>query len=233
MNLVHGDFKPSIVQDGTTDPKRVFFALGQCTELPKVCFTHDIEHAGRSSHFQAHHAGRVSPVKACPSGGLCLAMGILGFKPMASCFRHVPSPQDINYTWGPMSKVRHSYNLHMRVAVREDYVQAAVELSILLMDSAPGATAAWLMAGLEHQIPRRQHRHSKYRGSASTRTRCTQSSYVPMILSLNNATYRTRHYGAVVLPPFDPTSLVRAYCSWRRIRRSRSGRIIQRCQSAV
>lgn len=130
--------------------------------------------------------------------GLCLAMGVLGrnkgLDPKDLLFkmtRGVSSSMENNSTWSPRpSKVLRSYyqdTMHKQYhGLGEEFVAAAVELALLFMDVPNRAASAWLTAGMEHQSIKTNRMIVKYSTNKAELKAHYESSYVSMILSLNN-----------------------------------------------
>lgn len=78
-----------------------------------------------------------------------------------------------------------------------EYVAAAVELAVLLMDVPDEAIAAWLHKGMEHQSLYINKEIAKYSDNKAAELRAHyESSYVSMIISLNNMDRRMRYRSA-------------------------------------
>lgn len=130
--------------------------------------------------------------------GLCLAMGILGrnkgLNPKALVFkmsRDISTALENNSTWKPRpNKVLRSYYLDTMKKqyhyLGQEFVDAAVELALLLMDVPHLATSAWLAAGMEHQSINCNRLIAEYSKNNAELQANYESSYVSMIMSLNN-----------------------------------------------
>ncbi|KAF8233844.1 hypothetical protein L208DRAFT_1395035 [Tricholoma matsutake] len=150
--------------------------------------------------------------------GLCLAMGILGrnkgLRPFLLVFDHkdtrkkqrgIVFKSDMSITahlentsiWYPRpSKVLRSYYEKEIVeqfgGLGDDYVGAATELAVLLLDCSPSAVVKWLSLGLDQQSlevnMRMSGRHSRQHDTVATPAQLQtlyRASYTSMILSLN------------------------------------------------
>ncbi|KAI9782490.1 MAG: hypothetical protein M1839_004976 [Geoglossum umbratile] len=103
------------------------------------------------------------PIDGYGGRGLTLAMGILGrnkgLEPKNLVFkmpRGLSTFMENNSTWKPRpAKVNRSYYRKPRDGqyggISDDFVNAAVELSLLLMDMPHWAIEEWLKGGFEHQ----------------------------------------------------------------------------------
>ena len=136
--------------------------------------------------------------------GLTLAMGILGrnkgLDPGKLVFRMsrpVSTHMENNSTWAPRpAKVLRSFYIKTMSeqyhGLGEDYVASAVELALLMADMPHWAVCKWLSEGLEHQsldLNRFLARNVVYdvpEERAFALAAHYESSYVSMIISLNN-----------------------------------------------
>lgn len=130
--------------------------------------------------------------------GFCLAMGILGrnkgLKPGQLVFkmtRQISSSLEQKSTWRPRpSKTLRSYYWKTLDAqyhgLGEEYVDAAVELSLILMDAYEPAIATWLQAGCEHQSFEINKTLQVLKATPDELRAHYESSYISMIISLNN-----------------------------------------------
>lgn len=130
--------------------------------------------------------------------GLCLAMGILGrnkgLSPTHLVFnqdRRTSGHLETHSAWYPRpAKTLRSY--YHKVAqdvygsLSEAFVSAAVELSLILMDAEPGAIGAWLNRTCEQQSIKVNEYLRQYRATPKELEAHYHSSYVSMIISLNN-----------------------------------------------
>ncbi|EMC93186.1 hypothetical protein BAUCODRAFT_36852 [Baudoinia panamericana UAMH 10762] len=144
--------------------------------------------------------------------GLALAMGILGrnkgLQPWKLVFRQdssISSLMENASTWTPRpAKVLRSFCKHTLQAqyggLGEHYVNAAVELALLLSDLPPWAVEVWLTCGLEHQsldinlfLAETALQGATDLVRKATLTAHYECSYVSMILSLNAMNPAMRH----------------------------------------
>ena len=95
-------------------------------------------------------------------------------------------------TWAPRpNKVLRSYYMNTLKGqyggLGQAYVDAATELTLLLMDIPPQATAAWLNAGMEQQsiVSNGEIAEADSDNKAEELKASYESSYVSMIMSLN------------------------------------------------
>ena len=136
--------------------------------------------------------------------GLAIAMGILGrnkgLQPWKLVYRSSPqisSHLENTSTWTPRpGKVLRSFykqNLYSQYhGLGDDFVDAAVELALLMLDVPNWAVNTWLALALEHQSPELNHYLATLLSvGASDADRVNtlsahyESSYVAMIVSLN------------------------------------------------
>ncbi|KAJ5930338.1 hypothetical protein N7466_005831 [Penicillium verhagenii] len=130
--------------------------------------------------------------------GFCLAMGILGrnkgLKPKNIVFKMTSSISpglEQKSAWRPRpSKTLRSYYKKALEAqyggLGEDFVSAAVELSLILMDADEPAIAAWLKAACEHQNFEINRTLRSLKATPHQLRAHYESSYVSMIISINN-----------------------------------------------
>jgi hypothetical protein len=132
--------------------------------------------------------------------GLCLAMGILGrnkgLNPKKLVFnmtREISTTLENYSTWAPRpAKTLRSYyreTLQKQYGyLGSNYIEAAIELSLILMDASHYAITAWLEAGKEHQdFEVNKALYSREPPAKPSELRAHyESSYVSMIISLNN-----------------------------------------------
>ena len=141
--------------------------------------------------------------------GLCLAMGILGrnkgVNPKQLVFRmnrDISTAMESQSTWYPRPyKVLRSYYMvtlqNQYSYLGPDFVAAAVELALLLMDVRRKAVAAWLEEGLEHQLLQNNKDIAKLSLNREAELQAHyESSYVSMIFSLNNMDKRMKYHSA-------------------------------------
>ncbi|KAF8236995.1 hypothetical protein L208DRAFT_1432083, partial [Tricholoma matsutake] len=150
--------------------------------------------------------------------GLCLAMGILGrnkgLRPFLLVFDHrdtrkkqrgiefnsgmsITAHLENTSIWYPRpSKVMRSYYEKKIVeqygGLGDDYICAATELAVLLLDCPPRAAVRWLLLGLDQQSlelnMQMSGRHSRHHDTDATPVQLQtlyRASYTSMILSLN------------------------------------------------
>lgn len=150
---------------------------------------------------------RSSPITAdgYDGQGLAKAMGILGrnkgqqpWKLVYQLDSSISSRMENSSTWTPRpAKVLRSFykkTLESQYGgLGPDFVAAAVELALLMADMPYWAIDAWLKAGLEHQLLETNHfLATEVLKNCSTEERSAalaahyESSYVSMIMSLNN-----------------------------------------------
>ncbi|KAH0536653.1 hypothetical protein FGG08_006479 [Glutinoglossum americanum] len=130
--------------------------------------------------------------------GFCLAMGILGrnkgLTPWQLVFKmnkNISTSLEGGSAWSPRpAKTLRSYYVKTLDTIYgglgPDFVSAAVELSLILLDADGPAVAAWLRAGCEHQ---NFEINKALQGNGATDAELKahyESSYVSMIISLNN-----------------------------------------------
>lgn len=130
--------------------------------------------------------------------GFCLAMGILGrnkgLKPWELVFKmekKISTSLENRSAWRPRpAKTLRSYYEKtietMYGGLGQNFVRAAVELSLLLMDVDEPAIATWLKAGCEHQSIIINKTLKENNATPSELKAHYESSYVSMIISLNN-----------------------------------------------
>lgn len=130
--------------------------------------------------------------------GFCLGMGILGrnkgLKPRELVFnmtKEVSTSLENRSAWRPRpAKTLRSYYLAtlkpIYGEIGDAYVAAAAELCLLLMDADEKAIHAWLEAQCEHQNYQVNQALRKYRATPPELNAHYLSSYVSMIISLNN-----------------------------------------------
>lgn len=137
--------------------------------------------------------------------GLTVAMGILGrnkgLQPWKLVFKAAPATRDLmeaTSTWTPRpAKVLRSFYKHAMDAqykgLGEGYVDAAVELALLLVDMPNYAIDSWLLLGLEHQSIEVNNllAHQVLSGCSVAERNAIlvahyESSYAAMIMSLNS-----------------------------------------------
>jgi hypothetical protein len=130
--------------------------------------------------------------------GLCFAMGILGrnkgLRPRQLVFKMNPDIStrlESRSAWRPRpAKTLRTYyektldTIYGRLG--SDFVSAAVELSMILMDADEPAIAAWLKANCEHQSFEINKALQGNGATPAERKAHYESSYVSMIISLNN-----------------------------------------------
>jgi len=130
--------------------------------------------------------------------GICLGMGILGrnkgLKPWELVFnmtKSISTSLENKSTWRPRpAKTLRSY-YHKTLqdvygGLGEAFVNAAVELCLLLMDADEHAVRAWLKAKCEHQSYQVNQALFRHGAEPEELTVHYRSSYVSMIISLNN-----------------------------------------------
>jgi hypothetical protein len=137
--------------------------------------------------------------------GLCLGMGILGrnkgLNPKGLVFKmNEPIWRSLenNSAFAPRpSKTLRSYYAKQlkRVygGISDQFVLAAVELSLILMDADSHAIATWLEGYCEHQYLYVNQRLQQLDATPEELKAHYESSYVSMVISLNNM--RTRNLG--------------------------------------
>jgi hypothetical protein len=130
--------------------------------------------------------------------GLCLAMGILGrnkgLRPWQLVFKvdkATSTSLEGGSAWSPRpAKTLRSYYQktldNIYGGLGPNFVSAAVELSLILMDADEPAIAAWLRAGCEHQSFEINKALLANDATAAELKAHYESSYVSMIISLNN-----------------------------------------------
>jgi hypothetical protein len=130
--------------------------------------------------------------------GVCLAMGILGrnkgLKPADLVFnldRSLSTHLENHSAWYPRpAKTLRSYYRKLATEVYgglgDAFVSAAIELSLILMDASPTAIRAWLRAGCEQQSIGVNRDLQEAGATAEELQAHYESSYVSMIISLNN-----------------------------------------------
>ncbi|KAJ9650045.1 hypothetical protein H2198_010633 [Neophaeococcomyces mojaviensis] len=145
--------------------------------------------------------------------GLTNAMGILGrnkgLEPWTLIFKHdatISSHMESASTWAPRpAKVLRSfYKVTLKSqygGLGDDYVNATVELALIMSDMPHWAINRWLCTGLEHQsLEVNKLLAEEILPSASEDEKVAalsahyQSSYVAMIVSLNYMDSKMKHY---------------------------------------
>lgn len=193
----------SIYDDGNSTATAVSLLWG-----PREGFRKRVSRATASMPSGLLHS-RPFTVDGYAGEGLCLAMGILGrnkgLNPKQLVFkmnRDISTFMENYSTWAPRPyKVLRSYyaaTLEKQFAgLGPDFVAAAVELALLLMDVRDQAIAAWLEEGMEHQSLYINKEIAKYSTNKKAELKAHyESSYVSMIISLNNMDRRMKYRSA-------------------------------------
>ncbi|KAI9883075.1 MAG: hypothetical protein M1823_005167 [Watsoniomyces obsoletus] len=141
--------------------------------------------------------------------GLCLAMGILGrtkgLQPRQLVFkmtRAISNFMENNSTWTPRpAKVLRSYykeTMEKQYSyLGNDFIDAAVELALLLVDVRDEAIGMWLQEQMEHQSLRDNRDIAELSTNREAELKAHyESSYVSMIISLNNMDKRMKYHTA-------------------------------------
>ncbi|KAF8421364.1 hypothetical protein EV426DRAFT_608893 [Tirmania nivea] len=149
-------------------------------------------------------------VDGYPGVGICLAMGVLGrnrgLKPASLVFDAnnssiIPALEG-GSTWAPRPQkvLRSYYNTTMKTQygwLGPAYIAAAAELALIFADCPWKATRAWL----EHEMAQQdielnkimqQEQHPKGTISSEDLNAMYRSSYVSMVMSLNNMRWKRR-----------------------------------------